>query len=224
VVTVSFNLDDYEPVEVRVEKFWADHKAGRILTTLEQTGDASYIVSAHVYRNAEDERPAATGWAQENVTPKGVNSTSALENCETSAIGRALANLGYAAKGKRPSREEMEKAERGSPDPRMQLFTHIREAGAKRGMEPSDLEADYAATHDGRSIREASAADLALYHDTLTHPPKEETADAKRAPANASGGRSSRTATRRSTIAATGAHTAGNGESREVVPGESDAS
>jgi hypothetical protein len=30
-----------------------------------------------------------------------------LENCETSAIGRALANAGYAAKGKRPSREEM---------------------------------------------------------------------------------------------------------------------
>jgi hypothetical protein len=32
-----------------------------------------------------------------------------LENCETSAIGRALANAGYAAKGKRPSREEMSK-------------------------------------------------------------------------------------------------------------------
>jgi hypothetical protein len=32
-----------------------------------------------------------------------------LENCETSAIGRALANAGYAAKGKRPSREEMTK-------------------------------------------------------------------------------------------------------------------
>jgi hypothetical protein len=32
-----------------------------------------------------------------------------LENGETSAIGRALANAGYAAKGKRPSREEMSK-------------------------------------------------------------------------------------------------------------------
>jgi hypothetical protein len=44
------------------------------------------------------------------VTERGVNATSALENCETSAIGRALANLGYAPKGKRPSREEMLKA------------------------------------------------------------------------------------------------------------------
>jgi hypothetical protein len=39
-----------------------------------------------------------------------VNKTSALENGETSAIGRALANAGYAPKGKRPSREEMSKA------------------------------------------------------------------------------------------------------------------
>jgi hypothetical protein len=220
---VSFNLDDYEPVDTRVEKFWRDHVKGRIITTLEQTGDGSYIMSAHVYRNETDERAAATGWAQENVTPKGVNSTSALENCETSAIGRALANFGYAAKGKRPSREEMEKAERASPDPRMQLFTHIREAGAKRGMEPADLEADYAATHDGRSIREAPAADLALYHDTLTHP-KEETADAKRAPVNAARGRSPRTATRPPADKATSSHAAGDGESREVVPGEPDAS
>jgi hypothetical protein len=35
-----------------------------------------------------------------------------LENCETSAIGRALANAGFAAKGKRPSREEMAKVEK----------------------------------------------------------------------------------------------------------------
>ena len=49
--------------------------------------------------------------ASETIAEKGVNSTSALENCETSAIGRALANVGFAAKGKRASREEMAKVE-----------------------------------------------------------------------------------------------------------------
>jgi hypothetical protein len=51
--------------------------------------------------------------AEETVQGRGVNATSALENCETSAIGRALANAGYATKGKRASREEMGKVAKG---------------------------------------------------------------------------------------------------------------
>ena len=105
-----FNLEDYEPVEDRLARFHDDHKAGRVLTELVHHGDGQWIVKASVYRDETDDRPAASGYAHE-VTGEGmVNKTSALENCETSAIGRALANLGYAPKGKRPSREEMVKA------------------------------------------------------------------------------------------------------------------
>jgi hypothetical protein len=68
-----------------------------------------YVVKAYLYKTATDVIAWTTGYAEEKVTDRGVNSTSALENCETSAIGRALANAGYAAKGKRPSREEMTK-------------------------------------------------------------------------------------------------------------------
>jgi len=64
-----------------------------------------------------DAYPWTTGFAEETVSTRGVNSTSALENCETSAIGRALANAGYAAKGKRPSREEMAKVNQAQPKP-----------------------------------------------------------------------------------------------------------
>jgi len=108
-------LDDYDPVEVRLEKFWADHPEGRIITEMLPAPEGQYIVKALVQRVAVEGSalPDATGLAQEHVTAKGVNSTSALENCETSAIGRALANLGYAAKGKRPSREEMTKVKAG---------------------------------------------------------------------------------------------------------------
>jgi hypothetical protein len=104
-----FNLADYEPVEVRLEKFIKDYPAFRISTELEVVEATRYIVKAYLFKNSEDGVAWATGYAEETVSSRGVNQTSALENCETSAIGRALANAGYAPKGKRPSREEMSK-------------------------------------------------------------------------------------------------------------------
>ena len=104
-----FNLADYEPVEVRLEKFIKDYPAFRISTELEVVEATRYIVKAYLYKDASDGVAWATGYAEETVSSRGVNQTSALENCETSAIGRALANAGYAPKGKRPSREEMSK-------------------------------------------------------------------------------------------------------------------
>ena len=108
----AFNLNDYETVESRLARFWADNPNGRIFTELVSSDLNQFIVKAFVYRDANDLHPIATGYAEERVTMKGVNSTSAMENCETSSLGRALANWIYATKGSRPSREEMEKVAR----------------------------------------------------------------------------------------------------------------
>jgi hypothetical protein len=104
-----FNLDDYETVEERLVKYWKDHPDGQIHTKLLDSTASRFIVEASIYRTEADSRPWTTGLAEETVQGRGVNATSALENCETSAIGRALANAGYATKGKRASREEMSK-------------------------------------------------------------------------------------------------------------------
>jgi hypothetical protein len=104
-----FNLADYETVEVRLEKFIKDYPDFRIATELEVVEKDRYIVKAYLFKTAQDSVAWATGYAEEKVTDRGVNSTSALEVCETSAIGRSLANAGYAAKGKRPSQSEMKK-------------------------------------------------------------------------------------------------------------------
>jgi hypothetical protein len=92
-----------------------------------------YIVKAYLFKDAKDSLAWATGYAEETVTNRGVNQTSALENCETSAIGRALANAGYAPKGKRPSREEMTKvvAKKAEKPTVTELETAIRKADAE---------------------------------------------------------------------------------------------
>jgi hypothetical protein len=103
-----FNIEDYEPVEARLSRFWEKHdQDGRIETELVSHNNGHYIVKAIVYVG---DRQVATGLADEHTEQKGVNARNALENAETSAIGRALANFNFAPKGKRPSREEMVKA------------------------------------------------------------------------------------------------------------------
>jgi len=121
-----FNLEDYETVEERLVKFWKDYPDGRIDTKLVEASATRFIVQAYIYRTEADQHPWSSGLAEETIQGRGVNATSALENCETSAIGRSLASAGYATKGKRPSREEMQKVAKGA-----QVATQVAEAKAK---------------------------------------------------------------------------------------------
>jgi hypothetical protein len=130
---MAFNLDNYETVEDRLARFWADHPSGRVQTELViQDGD-QVIFRASVYFDAADPIPRATGFAEELRGSSPVNKTSHLENCETSAIGRALANCGYATRGKRASREEMSKIERGSTDRYEDTPRYVGSAASRSG-------------------------------------------------------------------------------------------
>ena len=111
-----FNLQDYETVETRLEKWHGQYPDSRVETELIEASNTRFIVFCKLFKTEADPKPCATGLAFETITEKGVNSTSALENCETSAIGRALANAGFAAKGKRASREEMAKVNKAEPN------------------------------------------------------------------------------------------------------------
>src|SRR6476620_3363242 len=90
-------LDDYAPVADRIELFYSRFPDGRITSKLLPRTDLEIVVKAFVYRHAEDTLPAATGLASERIGDGEVNMYACLENTETSAIGRALANLGFSA-------------------------------------------------------------------------------------------------------------------------------
>lgn len=109
----DINLDNYEPVDERIARFRNDHPNFRVLTDEWHEGEPGatrWIVKASVWRDADNTgMPDATGFAFE-IDGKGMTQrTAALETCETSAIGRALANLGYAG-NRSITREEATKA------------------------------------------------------------------------------------------------------------------
>jgi hypothetical protein len=109
-------LDDYEPVEKRITDFWVKYPNGRIHTVIVSLDEKQVIVRAEVFTDREDHRPVTVDHAQEKVGGSGMTANSWLEIACTSAIGRALADLDFAKKGKRPSREEMVKA-KGHDEP-----------------------------------------------------------------------------------------------------------
>jgi hypothetical protein len=106
------DLSAYALVADRITLFYERYPAGRIVTELFSRVDREITFRALVFRGPEDVHPAATGWASEREGDGQINQVACLENTETSAVGRALANLGFTASSRRPSREEMEKAAR----------------------------------------------------------------------------------------------------------------
>jgi len=122
---MGFDLGNYETVEQRLVRFWAAYPNGRVYTSMmNYTGDAC-VFYCELYADKFDKVPVSTGYAEEVKSDRGVNATSFVENCETSAIGRAIANcpLQAPASGPRPSRNEMQKVERLATSPQPQVHT-----------------------------------------------------------------------------------------------------
>ena len=112
---MGFNLDDYEPVALRHSRWLEKHSHGRTITHMvSQPGADICVIRAELWL---DDVCIATGYAEEIRGAGNVNRTSHVENCETSAVGRALANAGMAGTdvNKRPSREEMSKVQNTKP-------------------------------------------------------------------------------------------------------------
>lgn len=107
-------LDSYVTVAERIAAFYQSYPTGRICTQiLEHNEESGFILMrAEIFRSTDDASPSSTGHAFEVRGDGYVNRTSYIENAETSAVGRALALLGFEVRRGIASREEMEKATR----------------------------------------------------------------------------------------------------------------
>ena len=115
-----FNLENYEDVDTRIHKFYEKYPDGAIITELVSNDEDKGIVvfKALAYRTYADATPSSIGYARGARKDRGVDRDFWLENCESSSIGRCLANLGLSAKGKRPSSLEMAKVNDAQTSPK----------------------------------------------------------------------------------------------------------
>ena len=98
----------YVQVNTRVLAFRQLFPNGTIETNMESDNNGVCVFSAKV--KDEEGKILATGHAYEKESSSYINKTSYIENCETSAVGRALAFLGIGIDGSMCSAEELANA------------------------------------------------------------------------------------------------------------------
>jgi hypothetical protein len=112
-----FDLNQYQTVQERIDLFWEKYPGGRFDLQIVNLTETQVIIRAQVWTDKSEKYPTTVDFAEERIGTSPVNKISHVENCSTSALGRAISALGneFSPKGKRPSREEMEKVARGVP-------------------------------------------------------------------------------------------------------------
>ena len=120
---VNIRGKEYLTVAYRIKQFRVDHPDWQIHTDIIKMDDDRVVVRAEICDSASV--TIASGHAEEKRSSSQINQTSALENCESSAVGRALAFAGYGG-SEIASADEVQNAiyqQENKPDPRVEKMT-----------------------------------------------------------------------------------------------------
>lgn len=113
IKTTNIKGKEYAEVNQRIKAFRMVYPRGIIETEMVSNENGICIFRAYVFDKAgtTHEHLLATGTAYEKENSTFINKTSYIENCETSAIGRALGNAGFGIDTSIASAEDMKKSE-----------------------------------------------------------------------------------------------------------------
>jgi hypothetical protein len=106
--TINIKGKEYVEVNERLKHFRANHPKYSLTSEVIEKTDSSILILATI--KDDKDRPIATGIAEEIKGSTFINKTSYVENCETSAWGRALANFGIGLDTSVASAEEVQNA------------------------------------------------------------------------------------------------------------------
>ena len=108
--TIDIHGKPYVMVKDRVIHFNKEYPNGCIRSKLVDRIDSVVIFESTVIPDIDKPERYFTGHAEEEIGSSQINKTSALENCETSAVGRALAMMGIGADESFASADEVSNA------------------------------------------------------------------------------------------------------------------
>jgi len=133
IETIKLGAKGYAQVNERIKAYRKVYPSGSIETEIEEIKDDYIRIKATVYN--EDDKVIATGTASEMLTGNEkkdyINKTSMVENCETSAVGRALGFAGFGVDTAIASAEDMERAKDNSKRFEIYKDMFIRDEEAK---------------------------------------------------------------------------------------------
>ena len=145
-------------VNERVKAFRDNFPGYALLSEIVKLTDDTVVIKASILDS--EQRLIATGYAQEDRTSSQINSTSYVENCETSAWGRALANLGIGIDVAISSADELANAivQQNSDKASDKQIAYLKNLLKKVGY-PED---EYLASYGYTSFEEMPKKDISL--------------------------------------------------------------
>lgn len=141
IKTTNIKGKDYAEVNQRIKAFRMIYPNGAIITKLLKLENGFCVFQADI-RN-EDGDLIATGTAYEKENSTFINKTSYIENCETSAVGRALGMAGFGIDTSLASADEVVNAIENQTMTLEEAKEYVLTFGKNKGKKLTEVEDSY---------------------------------------------------------------------------------